>query len=205
MRRDWFRHRVFRPAAEAAGLDWRVRVHDLRHASASWALAGGATVQQVRDHLGHISLRAVERYLHSLPGADNGAAGAIARVKETGTLYPAVIPSYTPARPTVPVDTGCAVQPAPETVVYENHGGSAPQPSPASAPLATVRASLPLAAAGTEVFEPRVFSAEKPAPERLRAEEACGGVPEGAARIAPEGGVEHADLSPDPGEDAAGT
>src|SRR6202035_1301491 len=94
MRRDWFRNRVFQPAAEAAGLDWRPRVHDLRHASASWALAGGATVQQVREHLGHISLRAVERYLHNLPGAETGAAGAIARVKATGALYPVIAPSY---------------------------------------------------------------------------------------------------------------
>lgn len=49
MRRDWFRSRVFHPAVESAGLDWQVRTHDLRHAFASWALAGGATVQQVRD------------------------------------------------------------------------------------------------------------------------------------------------------------
>jgi hypothetical protein len=106
MRRDWFRNRVFHPAVEAAGLDWRPRVHDLRHASASWALAGGATVQQVREHLGHVSLRAVERYLHNLPGTDAGAAGAIARVRATGALYPLVTPSYTPvplvSAPTVP-------------------------------------------------------------------------------------------------------
>jgi hypothetical protein len=106
MRRDWFRNRVFHPAVEAAGLDWRPRVHDLRHASASWALAGGATVQQVREHLGHVSLRAVERYLHNPPGADAGAAGAIARVRATGALYPLVTPSYKPmplfSAPTAP-------------------------------------------------------------------------------------------------------
>lgn len=101
MRRDWFRHRVFQPAAEAAGLEWRPRVHDLRHASASWALAGGATVQQVREHLGHTSLRAVERYLHNLPGAEAGAAGAIARVKATGALHPVSRPSYTPPGPSL--------------------------------------------------------------------------------------------------------
>jgi integrase len=88
MRGDWFRNRIIQPAVAAAGLEWRPRVHDLRHASASWALAGGATVQQVREHLGHISLRAVERYLHNPPGAESGAAGAIARVKATGALHP---------------------------------------------------------------------------------------------------------------------
>jgi integrase len=108
MRRDWFRNRVLWPAIEAAGLEWRPRVHDLRHASASWALAGGATVQQVREHLGHTSLRAVERYLHNLPGAEAGAAGAIARVRATGALYPLVTPSYTPV-PLVSAPTSVAV------------------------------------------------------------------------------------------------
>jgi hypothetical protein len=108
VRRDWFRNRVLRPAIEAAGLDWRPRVHDLRHASASWALAGGATVQQVREHLGHTSLRAVERYLHNPPGAEAGAAGAIARVRATGALYPLVTPSYTPV-PLISVPTTAAV------------------------------------------------------------------------------------------------
>jgi hypothetical protein len=50
----------------------------------------------VRDHLGRISLRSVERCLHSLPGADNGAAGAIAGVKETGALYPVITPQLHP-------------------------------------------------------------------------------------------------------------
>ena len=108
LRRDWFRNRVFHPAIEAAGLDWRPRVHDLRHASASWALAGGATVQQVREHLGHVSLRAVERYLHNLPGAESGAAGAIARVRATGALYPLVTPNYAPV-PLVLAPTTAAV------------------------------------------------------------------------------------------------
>lgn len=126
MRRDWFRHRVLRPAVEEAGLEWRVRVHDLRHASASWALADGATVQQVREHLGHVSLRAVERYLHSLPGADNGAAGAIARVKETGALYPVITPSYTPAPPTMAAAAARTPTPAPAAVLDETQCAATP-------------------------------------------------------------------------------
>ena len=72
--RDWFRNRVWQPAVTAANLDHPVTVHDLRHAAASWSLAGGADLQQVREMLGHTSLRAVERYLHSLPGTTNRTA-----------------------------------------------------------------------------------------------------------------------------------
>jgi hypothetical protein len=48
------------PAVRAAGLDFRVRVHDLRHPHASWLLAGGADVQVVKERLGHGSLRTTE-------------------------------------------------------------------------------------------------------------------------------------------------
>ncbi|HTJ67183.1 MAG TPA: tyrosine-type recombinase/integrase [Actinospica sp.] len=135
MRRDWFRNRVFHPAIEAAGLDWRPRVHDLRHASASWALAGGATVQQVREHLGHVSLRAVERYLHNLPGAEAGAAGAIARVRATGTLYPLVTPSYTP----MPLVSGPAAAAAP--LLPPEQEAEAPSHVPQPLELASVVAA----------------------------------------------------------------
>jgi hypothetical protein len=111
-RRDWFRNRFFQPTIEAAELEWRPRVHDLRHASASWALAAGATVQQVREHLGRTSLRAVERYLHNLPGSEAGAAGAIARVRATGAFYPVIAPGYMPV-PLVSVPTAAAVPVSP--------------------------------------------------------------------------------------------
>jgi hypothetical protein len=73
MRRDWFRNRLFQPTIEAAGLEWRPRVHDLRHASASWAQAGGATVQQVREHLGRTSLRG--RAVPAQPARLRGGCG----------------------------------------------------------------------------------------------------------------------------------
>jgi integrase len=38
---DWFRHQIWNPARKAAGLDG-ARIHDMRHAHASWLLAGGA-------------------------------------------------------------------------------------------------------------------------------------------------------------------
>ncbi|WP_433462170.1 hypothetical protein [Spirillospora sp. CA-128828] len=41
-------------------------------------LAGGADVQIVRERLGHASLRATERYLHTLPDAGDTALAALA-------------------------------------------------------------------------------------------------------------------------------
>jgi integrase len=79
--RDWFRERVWKPALTAAGIDRRVRVHDLRHAHASWLLSGGADLQVVKERLGHGSLRTTEKYLHTLPDADETALDALAKVR----------------------------------------------------------------------------------------------------------------------------
>ena len=51
------------PARKAAGLDG-VRIHDLRHAHASWLLAGGADLQVVKERLGHASIATTEKYLN---------------------------------------------------------------------------------------------------------------------------------------------
>jgi integrase len=40
--RNWFRTQIWKPALAKANLDFNVRMHDLRHAHASWLLAGGA-------------------------------------------------------------------------------------------------------------------------------------------------------------------
>jgi site-specific recombinase XerD len=58
---------VWYPARDAAGLA-ALRVHDLRHAHASWLLAGGADLQVVKERLGHASIVTTERYLHKLSG-----------------------------------------------------------------------------------------------------------------------------------------
>jgi integrase len=57
---DWFRHQVWDPARKAAGLG-KVRIHDLRHAHASWLLAGGADLQVVKERLGHSNISTTEK------------------------------------------------------------------------------------------------------------------------------------------------
>ena len=77
----WFRESVWRPAVKKAGLMIQVRIHDLRHAHASWLLAGGADLQVVKQRLGHGSLRTTEKYLHTLPDADETALDALSKMR----------------------------------------------------------------------------------------------------------------------------
>lgn len=79
--RGWFRYHVWKPTLNRVDLSFNVRVHDLRHAHASWLLAGGADIQVVKERLGHGSLRTTERYLHTLPDADESALDALTKVR----------------------------------------------------------------------------------------------------------------------------
>ena len=81
--RDWFRNNIWRPACDAAGLDPRPRLHDLRHSHASWLLAGGADLQVVKERLGHGSIATTDKYLHTLPTADETALAALRRIRGT--------------------------------------------------------------------------------------------------------------------------
>jgi hypothetical protein len=81
----WFRESVWRPVLKNAGLMIKVRVHDLRHAHASF-LAGGAVLQVVKRCLGHGSLRTTEKYLHTLPDADETALEALSRMRNPASL-----------------------------------------------------------------------------------------------------------------------
>lgn len=58
-----------------------VTPHGLRHAHASWLLAGGADVQVVKERLGHASITTTEKYLHTLPTADDAALAALDRIR----------------------------------------------------------------------------------------------------------------------------
>ena len=79
--RDWFRLKVWKPALERAGITFNVRAHDMRHAHASWLLAGGADLQMVKERLGHGSISTTEKYLHTLPDADDAVLDAFSRIR----------------------------------------------------------------------------------------------------------------------------
>jgi integrase len=80
---NWFRLHCWYPAREAAALTFKPRVHDLRHAHASWLLAGGADLQVVKERLGHLKLSTTERYLHTLPTADETALTALDKIRSS--------------------------------------------------------------------------------------------------------------------------
>jgi len=79
--RKTFRDQLWAPALEAAELGFHVRVHDLRHAHASWLLAGGADLETVKERLGHASIAITQKYLHTLPDADDTALAAFAKTR----------------------------------------------------------------------------------------------------------------------------
>jgi len=78
---DWFRANVWRKAVQAADVGFQVTPHDLRHAHASWLLAGGADIQVVKERLGHGSIITTERYLRALPDAHDAALDALAAIR----------------------------------------------------------------------------------------------------------------------------
>jgi site-specific recombinase XerD len=78
---DHFHDQIWDPTIKKAGLEKGVRVHDLRHAHASWLLAGGADLQVVKERMGHGSITTTERYLHTLPTADETALTALSNIR----------------------------------------------------------------------------------------------------------------------------
>ena len=75
--------KLFRQYANAAGLPG-VRLHDLRHTSASMLALGGADVNAIRTILGHTDLETTQRYLHAFAGQLEKAMQAIERVRGAG-------------------------------------------------------------------------------------------------------------------------
>jgi integrase len=79
--RDWFRRNVWLKALQKSELGFHMTPHGLRHAHASWLLAGGADLQVVKERLGHGSIHTTGRYLHTLPGQEDAATNALARIR----------------------------------------------------------------------------------------------------------------------------
>lgn len=79
--RNTFRTRIWLPAVKVSGIDFGVRVHDLRHAHASWLLTGGDDLKSVMDGMGHCQIQATQKYLHTLPDTDQRNLDALTRTQ----------------------------------------------------------------------------------------------------------------------------
>ncbi len=84
--RNTFRTRIWRPAIKASGVDFDVRVHDLRHAHASWF--GGSDLKSVMDRMGHAQITTTQKYLHALPDADAKNLDALNRIRGREPQHP---------------------------------------------------------------------------------------------------------------------
>ncbi len=78
--RNTFRTRIWKPAVELSRIDFAVRIHDLRHAHASWLLAGGSDLKSVMERMGHAQIQTTQKYLHALPEADQKNLDALNRI-----------------------------------------------------------------------------------------------------------------------------
>lgn len=85
--RNTFRTRIWQPAVKASGVSFNVRMHDLRHAHASWLLAGGSDLASVMERLGHAHIQTTEKYLHAPADADQKNLTALDRIRN-GTPTP---------------------------------------------------------------------------------------------------------------------
>ena len=56
----------FATACARAGIE-NFRIHDLRHTCAAWLVPAGVPLTEVRDLLGHTTVRMTERYAHLAP------------------------------------------------------------------------------------------------------------------------------------------
>lgn len=97
----WFRKNVWLKALTQAGMGFHVTPHGLRHAHASWLLAGGADLQVVKERLGHGSITTTEKYLHSLPDAQGNALKALDAIRGRHITNPETSPP-------IPNDSGSA-------------------------------------------------------------------------------------------------
>lgn len=68
----------FQTARKRAGIE-DFRIHDLRHTFASWLVSDGVPLTEVRDLLGHASIRETERYAHLAPGRLSQAVAVLDR------------------------------------------------------------------------------------------------------------------------------
>jgi integrase len=83
--RWWFRTHVWLPAVETADIPPTTKMQGLRHAHASWLLAGGADLEVVKERLGHSSIVTTQKYLGTLDETDETAIDALTRIRNRGS------------------------------------------------------------------------------------------------------------------------
>ena len=69
---------IWLEAIAKSNVEWSPRTHDLRHANATLLLKNGVDVNEVKERLGHSSIKTTERYLHRLRHQRSKAAEAVA-------------------------------------------------------------------------------------------------------------------------------
>lgn len=65
---------IWNKAIAKSGVDWSPRTHDLRHANATLLLKNGVDVHEVKERLGHQSIKTTERYLHRIRHQESKAS-----------------------------------------------------------------------------------------------------------------------------------
>ncbi|HTT07404.1 MAG TPA: site-specific integrase [Gammaproteobacteria bacterium] len=73
----------FASACRKAGIT-NFRVHDLRHTCAAWLVSAGVPLPEVRDLLGHSTVRMTERYAHLAP---ENVRAAVARLENMQSRF----------------------------------------------------------------------------------------------------------------------
>lgn len=74
----------FATACENAGIT-DFRIHDLRHTCAAWLVSAGVPLPEVRDLLGHSSVKVTERYAHLAPENVRAAVQRLDGLHENGS------------------------------------------------------------------------------------------------------------------------
>jgi site-specific recombinase XerD len=82
--RNTFRTRIWAPAVKASGVAHHVRIHHLRHAHASWLLAGGADLKSVMERMGHTQIQTTQ----NTSGDESGHAASDDAGTHLGLLSP---------------------------------------------------------------------------------------------------------------------
>ena len=88
-----FYQRHFRPAVAHTELPEGLRFHDLRHTCAAILIANGRSMEEVKDHLGHSSIRVTsDCYGHLFPKARRALADGLEAIfQQAATAPPADI------------------------------------------------------------------------------------------------------------------